>query len=75
MLKCVMLKQCLFCDAIPSYIKMSYVQMNYAILISLLRYCGDAIIQPPPPPTRTWEAFLLGLKIFIKLQIYRVHLQ
>ncbi len=41
-----MLKQFLICDAIPSYLKMSYVKMSYAILISLLRYCGDAVIQP-----------------------------
>jgi len=72
MLKCVMLKQCLYCDAIPSYIKMSYVQMNYAIWNSLLRYSGDAIIQPP---YHDLESFLLGLEIFIKLQIYRVQLQ
>ena len=41
-----MLKQILFCDAIPSYLKMSYGNMSYAILISLLRYCGDVVIQP-----------------------------
>jgi len=46
-LQAVTLKQFLFCDDIPSYLKMSYVKMSYTIMISLLRNCGDAVIQPP----------------------------
>ena len=34
-------------DTIPSYVKMSFAILGYAILISLLRYCGDVVIQPP----------------------------
>jgi len=55
----VMLKWFWLCDAIPCYVKMSYAILCYVILISLLRQCGDIVIQPPnnivslmimPPP-------------------------
>jgi len=69
-LQAVTLKQFLFCDAIPSYLKMSYVKMSYTIMLSLLRNCGDAGLFPEMPRQfRKHQAFPELPRHFRKCQV------
>ena len=59
-------------DTIPSYVKMSYAILGYVILISLLRYCGDVVIQPrlnEQVVVKEMKEFKPSSQVFFLLQV------